>query len=107
MDHARTMYDRGAPYGPGKTISHNINQVYLWNQESIESAREQIELWRSEAPDSTIAGNCHSLNGRKTAKTNSNDMAQTITAASPKTHRSNEATAEPPNQTNRPEKRRK
>ncbi|MGA8877483.1 MAG: winged helix-turn-helix domain-containing protein [Candidatus Korobacteraceae bacterium] len=54
MDHARTMYERGAPYGPGKTISHTINQVYLWNGE-YESAREQIELWRSEAPDSKYA----------------------------------------------------
>ena len=41
MDHARTMYERGAPYSRGKTISHNITQVYLWSGE-YERARQQL-----------------------------------------------------------------
>lgn len=54
MNHARTMYERGAPYSPGKIISHNITQVYLWDGE-YDRARQQLEQWRAAAPDNKYA----------------------------------------------------
>ena len=56
MEHARTMYERGAPYSREKTISHNITQVYLWNGE-YERARQQLKGWRAEFPEDKYAMN--------------------------------------------------
>ncbi len=54
LDHARTMYERGRPFDPQKTISHSICQVYLWSGE-YESAREELQKWRAENPESKYA----------------------------------------------------
>ena len=54
LDAARTMYERGAPYSPGKAISHNVTQVYLWGGE-YDQARQQLERWRATAPDNKYA----------------------------------------------------
>ncbi len=54
MDHARSMYERGAAYSPGKTISNNITQVYVWNGQ-YDLARDQIERWLGKEPDSKYA----------------------------------------------------
>ena len=49
LDHARTMFERGTPFDPRKTISHSIAQVYLWGGE-YDLAREEVEKWRIESP---------------------------------------------------------
>ncbi|HLK52580.1 MAG TPA: tetratricopeptide repeat protein, partial [Candidatus Angelobacter sp.] len=54
LDHARSMYERGIPFNPGKTVSHSITQVYLWGGEH-ELAREGLERWRAENPASKYA----------------------------------------------------
>jgi tetratricopeptide (TPR) repeat protein len=54
LDHARTMYERGRPFQPGKKVSHSIVQVYMWSGE-YEQAREEVERWRAEAPDNKYA----------------------------------------------------
>jgi DNA-binding winged helix-turn-helix (wHTH) protein/tetratricopeptide (TPR) repeat protein len=54
LDHARTMYERGSPFEPGKTISHSIAQVYLWKGE-YELAREEVQKWRVANPASKYA----------------------------------------------------
>jgi DNA-binding winged helix-turn-helix (wHTH) protein/tetratricopeptide (TPR) repeat protein len=50
LEHAREMYERARPFHPRKTVSHNIVQVYVWNQE-YDSARDEIEAWRAENPE--------------------------------------------------------
>ena len=54
LDHARTMYERGRPFQPGKKVSHSIVQVYMWGGE-YEQAREEVERWRAEHPDNKYA----------------------------------------------------
>ena len=54
LDHARTMYERGRPFQPGKKVSHSIVQVYMWSGE-YELAREEVERWRAETPDNKYA----------------------------------------------------
>ena len=54
LDHARTMYERGRPFQPGKKVSHSIVQVYIWSGE-YELAREEVERWRAETPDNKYA----------------------------------------------------
>jgi DNA-binding winged helix-turn-helix (wHTH) protein/tetratricopeptide (TPR) repeat protein len=54
LDHSRTMYERGRPFDPRKTISHSISQVYLWSGE-YESAREEVQKWRAENPEDKYA----------------------------------------------------
>ena len=54
LDHARTMYERGRPFQPGKKVSHSIVQVYMWSGE-YEQAREEVERWRAETPDNKYA----------------------------------------------------
>jgi DNA-binding winged helix-turn-helix (wHTH) protein len=49
LDHARGMYERGRSFDPGRTVSHSIVQVYMWNFE-YELAREEIAKWRKENP---------------------------------------------------------
>jgi DNA-binding winged helix-turn-helix (wHTH) protein/tetratricopeptide (TPR) repeat protein len=49
LDQAREMFERGRPFQPGKAVSPSIVQVYVWNQQ-YDSAREQIELWRTQSP---------------------------------------------------------
>ena len=46
LDHSRTMYERGRPFDPRKTVSHSIAQAYLWSGE-YELARAEVEKWRS------------------------------------------------------------
>ena len=54
LDHARTMYERGRPFQPGKKVSHSIVQAYIWSGE-YELAREEVEKWRAETPDNKYA----------------------------------------------------
>ncbi len=54
LDHSRTIYERGRPFDPRKTISHSISQVYLWSGE-YESAREELQKWRAESPENKYA----------------------------------------------------
>lgn len=54
LDHSRTIYERGRPFDPRKTISHSISQVYLWSGE-YESAREELQKWRAENPENKYA----------------------------------------------------
>jgi len=54
LDHAREMYERGRPFHSRKVVSHSIVQVYVWNRE-LESAREEIQVWRAENPDNKYA----------------------------------------------------
>ena len=50
LEHARGMFERARPFHPRKAVSHSIVQVYVWNQE-YDSARQEIEAWRSENPE--------------------------------------------------------
>lgn len=54
LDHSRAMFERGKPFFPGKTISHSIVQVYLWNGE-YEVARDEVEKWRADDPTNKYA----------------------------------------------------
>ena len=54
LDHAREMYQRGRPFQPKKAVNHSIVQVYIWNRE-FDSAREEIEDWRTESPGNKYA----------------------------------------------------
>jgi DNA-binding winged helix-turn-helix (wHTH) protein/tetratricopeptide (TPR) repeat protein len=54
LEHARTMFERGRPFSPRKTISHSVSQVYLWNGE-YELAREEVRRWRAENPANKYA----------------------------------------------------
>jgi DNA-binding winged helix-turn-helix (wHTH) protein/tetratricopeptide (TPR) repeat protein len=54
LDHAHTMFERGVPFDPRKTISHSITQVYLWNGE-YELARQEVQKWRMENPTNKYA----------------------------------------------------
>jgi len=54
MDHARSMFERAAPFSPKKAINHNITQVYVWNGH-YDLARDEIERWLAETPDSKYA----------------------------------------------------
>jgi DNA-binding winged helix-turn-helix (wHTH) protein/TolB-like protein len=54
LDHARTMFERGRPFDPRKTISHSIAQVYLWSGE-YELAQEELQKWRVENPGNKYA----------------------------------------------------
>ncbi len=49
LDHAREMYERGRPFQPGKTVTHSIVQVYIWNRQ-YDLAREEIDAWRAGSP---------------------------------------------------------
>ena len=51
LGHAREMYERARIFHPRKAVSHSIAQVYVWNQE-YDLAREEIQAWRAESPDS-------------------------------------------------------
>jgi DNA-binding winged helix-turn-helix (wHTH) protein/TolB-like protein len=54
LDHSRTMYERGRPFDPRKTISHSIAQAYLWSGE-YDLARTELEKWRIENPANKYA----------------------------------------------------
>ena len=54
LDHARTMFERGGPFNPGRAISHSICQVFLWGGE-YDRAREHIEGWHARNPASKYA----------------------------------------------------
>ena len=54
LDHARTMFERGAPFNPKKAVSHSICQAFLWGGE-YERARDHIEAWRAGNPISKYA----------------------------------------------------
>jgi DNA-binding winged helix-turn-helix (wHTH) protein/TolB-like protein len=54
LDHSRTMFERGSPFDPRKTVSHSIAQVYLWSGE-YEQAREELRQWRVESPENKYA----------------------------------------------------
>lgn len=54
FDHARTMFERGRHFNPGKNISHSVAQVYLWGGEH-ELARGEVERWRTKDPASKYA----------------------------------------------------
>jgi len=54
LDHSRTMYERGRPFDPQKTVSHSISQVYLWSGE-YESARQELQKWRADNPENKYA----------------------------------------------------
>jgi DNA-binding winged helix-turn-helix (wHTH) protein/tetratricopeptide (TPR) repeat protein len=54
LDHSRAMYERGASFDPGKTISHSVAQAYLWNGE-YDLAREELHKWRAESPENKYA----------------------------------------------------
>ncbi len=54
LDHARTMFESGSTFDPGKTVSRSIAQVYLWSGE-YELAREEITSWRIENPTNKYA----------------------------------------------------
>jgi len=54
LDHARTMFESGSPFDPGKAVSHSITQVYLWSGE-YDRARRQVEKWRTENPANKYA----------------------------------------------------
>jgi tetratricopeptide (TPR) repeat protein len=54
LDHSRTMYERGRPFDPRKTISHSIAQVYLWSGE-YKLAREELQKWRVDDPANKYA----------------------------------------------------
>ena len=54
LDQARQMYERGRHFNPGRTVSHSIVQVYVWNRE-YDLAREEIEAWRKESPGNKYA----------------------------------------------------
>ena len=49
LDRAREMYERGRPFQPGKTVSHSIVQVFIWNRQ-YDLASEEIEAWRADSP---------------------------------------------------------
>jgi tetratricopeptide (TPR) repeat protein len=54
LDHARTMFESGRPFDPGKTISRSITQVYLWGGQ-YELARKEVQRWRIENPANKYA----------------------------------------------------
>jgi tetratricopeptide (TPR) repeat protein len=54
LDHAREMYERGRPFHPQKAVSPSVVQVYVWKRE-YELARQAIEVWRKESPNSKYA----------------------------------------------------
>jgi DNA-binding winged helix-turn-helix (wHTH) protein/tetratricopeptide (TPR) repeat protein len=54
LDHARSIFERGRPFDPRKTISHSIAQVYLWSGE-YDRAREELQKWRVENPANKYA----------------------------------------------------
>ena len=54
LDHARSLYERGRPFDPGKSISHSVAQVYLWSGE-YELARKELHKWHSQNPASKYA----------------------------------------------------
>ena len=54
LDHAREMYERGAPFHPNKAVSSSIVQVYVWSRE-YELAHEVIQAWRLESPSNKYA----------------------------------------------------
>jgi len=49
LDHAKTMYERGRPFHPKKTVSPSIVQAYIWSRE-YDLARGEIAAWRAETP---------------------------------------------------------
>jgi tetratricopeptide (TPR) repeat protein len=51
LEQARGLYEQGRRFEPRGAMSHGITQVYLYAGE-YDLARNQIELWRTESPDS-------------------------------------------------------
>jgi tetratricopeptide (TPR) repeat protein len=54
LEHAREMYQRGAPFQPNKAVSHSIVQVHIWSLD-YDAADEVIQAWRSESPTNKYA----------------------------------------------------
>ena len=54
LEHSRTMFERGRPFDPRKTVSHSVAQAYLWNGE-YDLAREELRLWREGRPGNKYA----------------------------------------------------
>jgi tetratricopeptide (TPR) repeat protein len=54
LEHAREMYQRGAPFQPNKAVSHSIVQVHIWSLD-CDAADEVIQAWRSESPTNKYA----------------------------------------------------